>query len=221
MNEGLVRKIIHDMRSPLMGIHGNLELAKLVEGNKLSAKGREYIDASMAAAIELNEIVASLLDVGMLQSGERALSRSKFDLTEVCRRATAKMPVHANEIPVEIKPSNTPIIVSADLELVQRVLYILINNALRYSPRNGRVTVTLCNDERCVSARVSDRGPVIPADTMGAVFDMPAAPVAGNRSGPGLGLVFCKTVVEAHGGRIGVECPGGKETVFWFDLPLG
>ncbi|MFH0918716.1 MAG: HAMP domain-containing sensor histidine kinase [Fibrobacterota bacterium] len=220
MNDSVVQKVVHDMRSPLMGIYGNLELVKLTDGKQLSTKGVEYIHNAMAGVVELMEMVASILEVGQLGTGERKLSRSKFDVMEACRLAVTKLAGFIDGKQVEIAPLNGSYFIRADRELVQRVLYILISNALRYSPQKERVVVTLCNDGRCVCVRVSDRGPALPAKARGTIFEMPVTTDAGGRSGPGLGLAFCKAVVDAHSGRIGVECPDGLETVFWFELPV-
>jgi K+-sensing histidine kinase KdpD len=219
MNDSLVQKVVHDMRSPLMGIHGNLELVKHVDGKKLSAKGFDYLNNAMSAAVELMEMVACINDIRQLGAGERKVSLSKLDLADVCRSAAAKLSGLANDKQVELKPPEGPMTVNADRELVQRVFYILIGNALRYSPQKERVVVTFRGDDKCVCARVSDRGPAIPEKARETLFELPVKSGGGERLGPGLGLAFCKIAVDAHNGRIGVECPDGKETVFWFELP--
>jgi signal transduction histidine kinase len=110
----------------------------------------------------------------------------------------------------------------ADPDLVWRVLQNLVGNAVKFTPRGGRVRVTAGLEPRASSARmlrvaVSDTGPGVPAEVRGRLFEKFAA--AGPGRGSGLGLAFCRLAVEAQGGRIWAESEPEKGSTFAFTLP--
>jgi signal transduction histidine kinase len=114
-----------------------------------------------------------------------------------------------------------------DDEKIQRVLINLLDNALRHTPQDGQITVEAAHHakEKMVTVRVVDTGPGIPAEARDRIFDKfvqldPQRVLRGHK-GTGLGLTFCRLVIEAHGGRIWVEDGAGGGAAFCFTLPVG
>jgi signal transduction histidine kinase len=122
--------------------------------------------------------------------------------------------------------------VEADLDLptvtgdpvrIERILYNLIDNAAKYSPKNTEVKIKIERRVNDVAVSVTDQGRGIPMDRLGELFEpfQRLVDSSENAKGLGLGLVVCKRLVEAHGGSIGVQSDQGKGTTFTFTLPLG
>jgi signal transduction histidine kinase len=112
------------------------------------------------------------------------------------------------------------LLVNADGELLRRVVHNLVGNALKFTPAGGAVRVAVTAAEGEVRLAVSDTGPGITLDLQARLFQkFVTGRVPGH--GSGLGLVFCRLVVEAHGGRVGLESAPGHGATFYVSLPAG
>jgi signal transduction histidine kinase len=111
--------------------------------------------------------------------------------------------------------------VEADMDMIHRVLINLLENAIKYTPADGRITISARKEEEHVLIEVSDSGPGIATSDQQRIFEKYARIRRGSRSkGIGLGLAFCRLAVEAHGGKIWVESEPGQGSSFLFTLPL-
>jgi signal transduction histidine kinase len=112
--------------------------------------------------------------------------------------------------------------VTADTVRIERILYNLVENAAKYSPAGSEITVSVRDEQSRVLVSVADSGMGIPAERQHELFEPFARLVSQSEhsKGLGLGLVVCKRLVEAHGGRIWVESAVGKGTTFNFTLPV-
>jgi signal transduction histidine kinase len=181
------------------------------------------------------QLVTDILDVSRLESGRMELKRNPVSLAELtAEKLRAQSPLSADKgvrLVSEVPPNLPKAWV--DAELTGRVLQNLVDNAIKFTPDGGlvKVVVRLCNEEiakhvdlevteppqLCVS--VVDSGPGISAHLQRRLFQKF---VTGGQkgSGSGLGLAFCKLVVDAHGGRIWVESEPDQGTTFTFTLPV-
>jgi len=226
----LTNTIIHDLRSPLTAIKGGLSvLRELQDSPEDGEMRREILDVVEGSTDSLLSLVESLLDVARMETGEMPLDLRTVSLEDVAQKTIQLLEVLANEarvtLEVDIPPDLPSIIMDADK--IRRVLVNLVDNALRYTPTQGRVIIRagMLPSGSMVRVQVIDSGPGVPPDVRERIFERFTTGVTGapqrGRRGLGLGLTFCRLAVEAHGGRIWVEdAPEGTGAVFCFTLPL-
>jgi len=222
--------IVHDLRSPLSSLITGLDMALSeiehlpVEANAETLK--ITLGVGLSSANSLLKLVEGILDVNKLEAGEVMLALAPLNLRDLVQQACDRLgPVGAGaSITLSLEmPESLPDIV-ADHEKIERVVVNLVDNALRYTPQGGRVTVRLkASEQGHQTVSVIDTGEGIPADFRERVFERffqidPKGRRRGTR-GTGLGLTFCRLAVEAHRGRIWVD--GGPEggAAFHFTLP--
>ncbi len=224
--EDVSRMLIHDLRSPLTAVTTSLKLL-----NELTPKDsslRPLVDSTSEsgrrAIRKILQRVDSLLDVSRMESDFLALDVEPTSLTAVVQTAREELDSIAQEINVTITtdiPDDLPLL-SIDSDKVERVLLNLIDNALKFSPDGSAVTVRAqANTSRMLQIDVIDHGPGIPEDYKSRLFDrfVQVKDQKGKRRGSGLGLTFCRLVVENHGGRIWVGDNPGGGSIFSFTLP--
>lgn len=221
LRDNLTAMIVHDMRSPLSALITGRELLEMTDGSKLSARGREYLDILRTGGDNLLEMINSLLDVNKLEAGELELQREDCDLGALAHTVAATLSTLARG-PLEVRLPDAAVVVSADRDLIRRVLQNLVANALKFTPAGGTVTIAAEVVPEGVTMSVIDTGRGIPPEYHERIFEkFGQVHHEGPRVGTGLGLTFCRLVVTAHGGEIGVESEVGKGSRFWFTLPKG
>ena len=229
--EEFARMIVHDLRSPLTAVTSSVMLLK-----EIVPPDNEYADvigktasASRRAIRKLLNRVDSLLDISRMQSGQMALEREPADLDVLVDAVWNQLGPLAQELGVALVDHvhTGAALLDIDADKVERVLLNLVDNALKFSPSGAQIVVRLHPAGQGGAAPgfcrvdVSDSGPGVPAEDRTYIFDR-FAQLRGQRArrrGSGLGLTFCKLVVEAHGGRIWVEDNPGGGSVFSFTLP--
>ncbi|MFH0827932.1 MAG: ATP-binding protein, partial [Candidatus Omnitrophota bacterium] len=224
LKDSLTHMIIHDLNNPLVGIMGNLQLLQMEIGKALGDAQRNSLEAALLSSEDMKRMIENLLDINKMEESKIKLRREDFKLDEAAREVVEQMRPLAlwENKSILLEDSGQLPEISADKELVKRVIANLINNALKHIPQKGaiRVKVVFKSDERVFYLRVEDNGEGIPKEYLEKVFDK-FAQVEDKmaKAGRGLGLTFCKLAVEAHGGKIWVESEPGKGSVFTFTLP--
>ena len=220
LRDGLVHMIIHDMRSPLSGMVGYLDLLARKISAKLSPAESEYFDLVQRNAEKMMRMATAVLDVSRLESGQMPLHRQAYDLTVQARTAMESLGSLVGHRQLSIKAPPEPVMATADKEIIERVIINLLSNALKFTPDLGDVRITASRKDAMARLAVSDTGPGIPAKHHARIFEKFGALDKGTQGySTGLGLTFCKLAVEAHGGKIGMESEVGKGSTFWFTLP--
>lgn len=222
MRESLTHMIVHDLRSPLMGVAGYLDLLDEELGETLSAENRELFDRAQAATRELTARISTVLDVYRLEGGAMPLNLEPVDLRVLAEKAVMTLGAQTREVRISMEAPALPVEVRCDRDLVGRVLGNLLDNAVKFAPMDSTVRVVLGTDDSRVRAEIHDQGPGVPAEHRATIFQkfrQVDAWKGGQRRGTGLGLAFCKMAIEAHGGSIGMDCPPEGGSVFWFVLP--
>lgn len=229
LRQELSSMIVHDLRSPLTAIISSLTLLNdLLEEDALDRETlAEVIGIARLSSDSMLRLVESLLDIARLEQNRVALDLSISHLQDVVDSAYTAVMSLALEAAIAIDvalPGDLPP-VWIDIAQIQRVLVNLLDNALRHTPYGGRVLIEAerLQDADAVCVSVSDSGPGVPSEARAAVFEkfsqLDKSAVRGHK-GSGLGLTFCKLVVEAHGGEIWVDDAALGGAAFRFTLPL-
>jgi len=223
LKDNLTHMIVHDMRSPLMGISGMLELlSDDLKTLQPSSSIRLNLLSACSGVETLNRMVQSLLDVFKLESNELHLACEKLDLNNIADIAIKGMQAQARMHDQKILLSGKSSVGEFDPEIIRRVLTNLIENALKVSLKGGVVEVCTNDDGLNIIAEVRDYGRGIPQELQKNIFDKFVSVEKGKAnkvSSYGLGLAFCRLAVEAHKGRIQVESAQGSGSVFRIILP--
>jgi signal transduction histidine kinase len=221
LRDNLTHMIVHDLRSPLMGISGALEVIGM-EKDRLSPRQQELTDIGQSSCLELIEMVSCLLDVSRMEAGQMPVKRTPCDLRDLAQTAARSVAVLAQErkLTLQVCGDTAPLVV--DRDLLQRVLVNLLGNAIAFSPAGGTILVDVTAAGDALRVTVRDQGHGIPPEYHSRIFEkfgQVESCKKGKKYSTGLGLTFCKLAVEAHGGQIGVESEVGKGSTFWFTLP--
>ena len=217
LRDSLTHMVVHDLRSPLNGILLSLELLGMSIG-KQDPKSQDIIQRSLAATQQLTHMISTLLDVNKMEAGEMTLTRADGDLRDAVTAAVETLGGLAQSREVVIE-ADGPAIANFDREIIVRVVSNLLANAIKFTPKNGRVTIRVGPRRGGACVEVIDTGRGIPPEFHARIFEKFGQVEARQKKqhiGTGLGLAFCKLALEAHGGSIGVESEVGKGSTFWF-----
>jgi signal transduction histidine kinase len=184
----------------------------------------QLIDIAARATQRISNLVDSLLDISRLEAGQELTDRLPVSIKTLVESALDQMTLYAQRKRMCLKtelPEQLPLVL-ADGGMIERVLVNLLDNALKYTPVDGKVTVSVEVSDDLLWVRVHDNGPGIPLQYRRWIFDK-FARVRDQVSmgGIGLGLAFCRLAINAHGGRIWVEGAPEQGSTFIFTLPLG
>jgi signal transduction histidine kinase len=223
--EQFLARVSHDLRTPLTSMKGFAENMLIGLVGPLTDKQRQYLTRMIANGGRLARLVDDLLD--MLVDPDRVeLSFTDFNLSAlICEVVEQLRPLAtAKSQQFEVKGCEETIIVSADVDKLSRILTNLIDNAIKYTERDGAVQVTVRKDEgNCAYVSVRDTGGGIPPEALPNIFDPALRLTPGHARGVsshGLGLSIVKDLVERHGGKITVESEMHRGTVFTFTIPI-
>jgi two-component system sensor histidine kinase KdpD len=220
LRNALLSSVSHDLRTPLTVILGSA--SSLLEGETSldSPTKTDLTQTIYEEAKRLDRLVHNLLEMSRLQSGQTKLNLEWHVLEEVVGCALAQLDPLLYHHPVVIQlPVDLPL-VRIDALLMERVFFNLLENAVKYTPEETPVEISGWITPQEIMLEVADRGPgLVPGDEE-LVFEKFYQASSGSARGVGLGLTICRSIIEAHGGRIwAANRPGGGST-FRFTLPL-
>jgi signal transduction histidine kinase len=224
LKDNLTGMIIHDLRTPLTALLGGLQTIE--RAGELNETQSELLQLSVQGGQTLLGMVNDLLDISKLENGSLKLEYAGIRADALVQQALRQVAPLAAEKRIRLRhdlPAG-PLCLSADEEKLVRTLVNLLGNAIKFTPSGG--TVSLCvhrsDHEAALTFQVADTGEGIPAEAFERIFEkfgQVESRHAGRRMSTGLGLTFCKMVVEAHGGRIWVESDLGHGSTFSFIIP--
>ena len=225
LREELVHMVVHDLRSPVGTLRNSLILLQdALEGRLPQGDPNQLLEIAHRATGRMASMISTLLDIHRLESGATFLAKQPTDVRAFIQDALEQMGflAHRKGVRVHAPLPPYPLTLWADPDLLTRVVVNLLDNAIKFTPRHGEVTVMVEEQPDGVVVRVRDSGPGIPAVYHRRIFDKFARLRTSDQEaipGSGLGLAFCKLAVEAHGGRIWVESQPGQGATFSFFLP--
>jgi two-component system NtrC family sensor kinase len=216
-----VNTVSHDLRSPLTAILGYVELIE--RAGKVNAQQGEFIRRVKSSVHATTDLIDDLLNLGRVEVGALdELAPVNMQLVVVNVMNNLQPMVQAKGQTLHLgKTSNPPPVLGSRMQLGQLVDN-LISNAVKYTPPNGQIRVTLRVEQKQLILRVSDNGPGIPLEEQGRIFEKfyRASNVGQDIQGTGLGLAIVKTIVDNHRGRIWVDSKPGEGSVFTVVLPV-
>jgi signal transduction histidine kinase len=219
---GTLRRFIsdaaHELNTPLTALRTNLELAM---GEKKTAARKKYIDGALQQATRLEEVTDALLDLSRLEGGALEEEPGPMILPELVREESERYASWAEQSGIDF----TLDLAEEDIEIIgrgsqmRRVLSNLLDNAIKFTPEGGNVSVGIRREGACIELWVEDTGIGIPADELHHLFNrFHRARNAAGYPGSGLGLAIVKSIVEGHRGSVWVKSDD-QGTRFTISLP--
>jgi signal transduction histidine kinase len=210
--------VAHDLRNPL----GTIRMAADLMAEVLDAESPAQKQVAMVtrAVDRMNRLIGDLLDVKRLENGRLSVELRRCLATAVLSEAVDMLRIVAAESGLELvldAPATLPH-VTADPNRIQQVLANLIGNAIKFTPKGGRITVRGAVDKEYVRVTVADTGSGILPEQLPHVFSQFWQGSKTDKRGIGLGLSIAKGIVDGHGGRIWVQSTVGLGTSFHFTL---
>ena len=223
MEKNFITFVSHEMRSPLLVIEQYLEALRTVAGGCLDKNANDIIDRCNKRIHGLKALVEHWLDISRIESGVFATEKKPVDIPGIIMRGVEEMAplYHIRELSIETDILEDMPEVIGDEESLVRVIVNIMGNASKYTPGGGKVSIRARHDEYYVSISISDTGTGIPQEKLPFIFE-PFYRVKGKKEetrGSGLGLNFCKRIMEAHGGKIEASSQVGKGTTFVLEFP--
>lgn len=220
LRRDLLANVSHELKTPIAAIRAHLE--NLLEG--VEQPDRETLQVMLTQSERLSALVEQVLDLSRLDSGAASMTFEPVALSSIADQVIAEVGIARRDREVRVHARIDPALpaAKADRARLQQVLFNLLDNAVRLTPPGGEVSVGARAESKHLEIFVDDRGPGIPGEKIPLVFErFYRADASRSRpdGGAGLGLAIARSIVEAHGGRIGAEPRIGGGMRFWFTLP--
>ncbi len=217
-----VSVVSHELQTPIAIIKGYASTLAREDAHWDAATLRDRLKAIEEESDRLNHLLGNLLYASRIHAGGLKMERTEIDLAEVTRAVVRRFKARSQDRDITVRfPSNFPLVM-ADRDRIEEVLMNLLDNAVKYSPRNQPIRVRGQVTEDDVIVSVTDTGQGIPLREQERIFERFQRvdnSMARRTQGAGLGLYICKAIVEAHGGRIWVKSELGQGSSFSFSLP--
>jgi PAS domain S-box-containing protein len=225
LRNDLMSMVYHDLRSPLANIIASLDMLSVIISNDDDEDVQSIMKVAFHSTARIERMINTLLDINKLESGQEIVNQKAVNveslvidaIREVDQIVEGRNQKLVTKFPEKEKLAS----VWVDEEMILRVLINLIENAAKFSPSEGIITVCAQAENGRVKVFVQDRAPAIPANEYERIFNKFTRLHGKDKlSGMGIGLSFCRLAVEGHGGRIWVESEQDKGNTFFFTLPV-
>ncbi len=218
----LVSNVSHDLRTPLASMQGYVDTLIIKNGSLSTEERDRYLNITRKHAQRLGRLIGDLFELSRLDSASVEPQFERFSLAELLQDTSQEFELEASRrgIRLEVAAPREGSTVVADIGLIQRVLENLIRNALRFTPRGGRITLSAEDRRSRLAVAVADTGVGIAENELPRIFDRfyGSARESGAESS-GLGLAIVKRILELHESRISVTSEVDRGTRFEFELP--
>ncbi|MEX0702227.1 MAG: adenylate/guanylate cyclase domain-containing protein [Planctomycetales bacterium] len=219
------QNISHEFRTPLTLITGPLEALLAGHQGELPDAARAQLEIMLRNSRRLLRLINQLLDLSKLDAGSMELRRSRVDLVPLVGRVCAcfESAAQRKEILLQFVSETGSLVAEIDLDKIEKALFNLLSNALKFTERDGRIRVRLAREDAHCEIIVKDTGCGIPAAELPFIFErFRQADATSTRAheGTGIGLAMVREFVELHGGRVTVDSRPGSGSQFTVTLPL-
>lgn len=223
MKDDFISYASHEIRTPIYAIKGFLDLILSGKVDNPEAE-RDFLRRVANSVERLSALASDLLDSSRLQSGQMRVSCQEMDVRDLIQETVDSLQAvaHTKELEIVAGQSSTPLIALADSLRLHQVLFNLLQNAMHYSQPGQQISVDAMSVEGGVMITVTDQGSGIPPQDLPHVFDKffrVDSETNRTTTGSGLGLYISKSIIDLHGGQMGVNSESGKGSTFYFVLP--
>ncbi len=222
LRQSVLAMVSHELRTPLTSIAGFLKLVTLGSFGEISDELKVQASGAQNSTGRLIALVNDLLDLEKLESNATTIKKAPCELGTIFSESFNVVSIIAKTRGIELRlvPERCNLEIMADSTRIIQVIINLLANAIKFSPDKSEIKVTWKQQNGFLRITVEDNGPGIDSEYQEFVFErFQQVKQPGVTGGTGLGLPICKTIIEQHGGQIGVESSQGKGSVFWFTLP--
>ena len=223
MRDDLTHMIVHDLRTPLSSLLAGLQTMPMIA--PLAPSQEECYDIALRGGFSLLALINDLLDISKLEAGALELEVAPLNIAQLADESWKQVASSANHRQITLQRAFEAALppASGDADKLRRTLTNLLSNAIKFSDVGGAITIGARAHEGELWVSVRDEGEGIPPEAFERIFEkfgQVENRKAGRQMSTGLGLAFCKMVVQAHGGRIEVQSTLGQGSTFGFSLPL-
>ena len=221
--EDLLSMIYHDLRSPLANVVSSLDTAASMYGEEMDPNLSSLLAIAIRSSQRIDRLTTSLLDIHRLEAGQPIVNPEEFTFSRLAADTLENIAPILNakkqDVIVDL-PEDLPLLIG-NADMIQRVLINLLENASKYTPMEGKISLGGYQETEYLHIYVQDNGPGIPDGEREHIFDKYTRLDSNEHvKGYGIGLYYCRLAVEAHGGRIWVESVPGSGVKFNFTLPV-
>jgi len=219
-----ISSVSHELRTPLTSIKGYAAILLAGKLGDLPPEIRQRLDKINKHSDELVHMVNDLLDIARIESGRQLMKKEELNLKQIAEKIGDLLGVQMKDkdIAFTINISGEACSVSADRQQIERVFINIIGNAIKFTPKNGKIAVSCQEYKDGIQIDISDTGYGIPENALEGIFEefyRVDNPINDEVKGTGLGLALVKHIVEAHGGKIWVKSKLGSGSTFSLTLP--
>ena len=224
MKNDFVSTVSHELRTPLTSIMGSLGLIKGGAVGTLPDRLKSMLDIAYSNSDRLVRLINDILDVQKIEAGKMEYRMAPLEIMTLVNRAVSASDGLARERGIEIKviESTPEAIIRGDDDRLMQVMTNLLSNAVKFSSRGDSVEIGVSRQNGSLEIKICDQGPGIPDQFRDKIFEKFSRMNSSDGQqvgGTGLGLSISKSIVEQHGGDIGIEPDTGKGATFFFRLP--
>lgn len=212
----------HNLRTPLTIIMSSI--AALKKDSKITGESMKYVEYIYTRGKELHSLIENMLSISMLKAGKLQHHDEPFDIVALAQNAISGFEPRSKDksVVMELDAKSKHAIISGDEGQILQVLDNLLDNALKFTPEKGTITLSIEDTKQDVFVTVKDSGEGIDQDMINKLFQSfhhGANPMSIDEKGSGLGLYFVKLAIESHGGEVSIKSSAGRGTQVSFHLP--
>ena len=221
--KSFIANVSHELKTPMTSIGGFID--GILDGTIAPEEERKYLTIVSSEVKRLSRMVVSMLNISKIEAGEIQLSETKYDIGKQIFETLLSFEKKIDEKNIEIVgfENMRGVIIEADRDLIQQVIYNLFDNAVKFTPENGQITVEAYSNNESTTVKIRNSGAGVSEEEIARIFER-FYKVDKSRSfdtkGVGLGLYIVKTIINMHEGEISASSKQGEYTEFSFEIPF-